>query len=65
MSGAQNFVPFASRAVVAAQLLFGGPGALGAEPEGGLAHRLCRGSPRGVGESEIHRGGHCRCRKDP
>ena len=40
MPGAQNFVPFASRAVVAAQLLFGGPGALATEPEGGLAHRL-------------------------
>ena len=40
MSGAQNFVLFASRAVVAAQLLFGGPVAAAAEPESGLAERL-------------------------
>jgi hypothetical protein len=40
MSGAENFVLFASLAVVAAQLLFAGPVAAAAEPESGLAERL-------------------------
>jgi S1-C subfamily serine protease len=40
MSVGENFVLCASRAVVAALLLFGGPGAVAAEPEGELAHLL-------------------------
>jgi S1-C subfamily serine protease len=40
MSGGENVVLYASPAVLAALLLFGGPGAVAAEPEGELAHRL-------------------------
>ena len=40
MSGRENVVLCASRAVVATVLLFSGPGAVAAEPQGELAHLL-------------------------
>jgi S1-C subfamily serine protease len=40
MSDGENFVPCASRVVVAALLLFSGPGAVAGEPEGELAYLL-------------------------
>jgi|GEM_PF-3198395 len=40
MSGGENVILRASRAIVSALLLFSGPGAVAAEPEGELAHLL-------------------------
>ena len=40
MFGGENVLLCASRAVIAGLLLFSGPAAVAAEPEGELAHRL-------------------------